>query len=299
MAAPGHERAASCLAERVVFILVQPQQPGNVGAVARAMMNMGLRRLTVVDPPPSFDLERARWMGPGAGEVLDRMRLVATLDEALDDVHRAIATTARHRSDGQRVLEPAGLASDVFSGPDELVTGVLLGREDDGLARAATLRCEALLRIPTDHHASLNLAQAALLVGSALFDEARRAGLTPAGRIVGGGTGTRSTRSLDARDADVLAPLTDVEPAVVELVALLNRIGYGRGTSPERVGVTLREALQRAGLSRRQVGALRGMVGRVEYALDHPDIDWKASRRQQEALRATRAAPLADDDGVA
>ena len=67
-----------------------------MGSTARAMMNMGLRRLTVVDPAPSFDPERARWMAPGAGEVLEQMRIVPTLDEALRGVHRVVAYMFRH-----------------------------------------------------------------------------------------------------------------------------------------------------------------------------------------------------------
>lgn len=278
------EAAEVRLHEGVIFVLVQPQHPGNVGAVARAMKNMGLRRLVIVDPPPSFDMERARWMAPGAADLLADMRIVATLDEALDGVHRVVATTARHRSDGQPVHEPAGFATSVFDAPSDHVTAVLFGREDDGLSRASTLRCESLLRIATDHHASLNLGQAALLVGHHLFEEARRRGLRFEGRLVGGRRPPRATRSLTpgVRRATV----TEIEPAVEELVTLLNRVGFTKANGPERVGVTVRELLQRSGVSERQIAAVRGMVGRIQYALDHPEVDWQASRADN-ARRST------------
>lgn len=271
------------LAEQVVFVLVQPQHPGNVGATARAMKNMGLRRLVVVDPAPSFDLERCRWMAPGAHDVVDQMRIVATLDEALVGVHRAIASTARHRRHGQPVHEPAVIAEDTLDG-DETVA-ILFGREDTGLSSADTLRCESILRIATDEHASLNLAQAVLLVAHTFFEAARKRGHRAEGRKLGGTGGPRSTRSLDKSNAaGPRADVTQLEPVVVELVALLNRVGFGKGTSPEKVGVTLREGLQRASLTVRHVSALRGMVKRVGYALDHPEIDWQASRRQKQAV---------------
>jgi TrmH family RNA methyltransferase len=289
--------AAARLARDVVFVLVQPQHPGNVGAVARAMKNMGLRRLIVVDPPPSFDLERARWMAPGAADVLEQARIVATLDEALADVHYAVATTARHRTDGQAVLEPPELARRVFDHEDGHVTAVLFGREDDGLSRADVARCAALVRIATDHHASLNLGQASLLVSHHLFETARAHGLVPDGRIVSGRNRSRSTRALEERRQDPLASLRDVEPAVLELVELLNRVGYTRASNPDRVAVTLRESIQHAGLTKRQVAALRGMTGRIGFALDNPDVDWRASRREH-AARATEA-PLSPDAATA
>lgn len=275
------------LADDVVFVLVGPQHPGNVGAAARAMANMGLTRLVVVDPAPSFDPERMRWMAPGADRVLDRLRIVATLDEALQGVHRAVATTARHRRDGQRVHEPDALAAQILDEVPGHVTAVLFGREDTGLTREEAARCESLLRIPTGAHASLNLGQAVLLVAHRCFEAARAQGLRATGRKVGGAHGSTDTRSLQqSGGTHGLADVTTVEPAVVELCTLLNRVGFGRATSPEKVAVTLREALQRARLSRRQVHAIRGMVNRVEYALDHPDIDWRASKRQQAAKAA-------------
>lgn len=267
-------------------MLLQPQQPGNVGGVARAMANFGLKRLVVVDPAPSFDPERVRWMAPGADAVVDGMRLVATLDDALVGVERAVGTTARHRRHGQSVLEPDQVTADFFE-DDGRVTAILFGREDLGLPAEATNRCEALLRIPTAEHASLNLAMAATVVAERFFEAARARGLYAPGRVVEGRRSRRSTTSFDRHARPVEpADLVSLEPAVVEIVALLNRVGHKRANRPEQLGVVLREALQRSRLSAEQVGSLRGMIKRVEYALDHPEIPWRASRRQRAALDA-------------
>lgn len=264
------------LADRVVVILVEPLQPGNVGAAARAMANFGLRRLVLV-APPSYDPERARWMAPGCAELLASARIVGTLDEALEGVHHAVATTARHRRLGQPVLEPADVAEQVFD--DDRVHAILFGREDSGLPNDALLRCESVLRIPTAEHASLNLAQAVLLVASQMFEVGRRRGLKATGRTLGGQQ-DKTTAALDKRSPrDRLADLPQIEPAAAELVSLLGRVGYLRGTAPEKVLLTARQALQRAALSVRHVEALRGMVGRVGWALDHPGVDWAATRR--------------------
>lgn len=266
----------SALSERVVFILVEPQHPGNVGAAARAMKNMGLRRLTIVNPP-AYDPERARWMAPGCDDFLADIRITATLEEALEGCHRVVASTARHRKQGQPVWTPSQLAEQIVQ--DDDVVAVLFGREDFGLSTEHAMKAESLLRIPTPEHASLNLAQAVLLVAHAIFTEAGRHGHIATGRTLGGSRGTKSTASARKTNSrDRRADLSILEPAVSDIVALLDQVGYTRKTSSEKVALTGRQALQRASLSRRHVEALRGMVSRVRWALNHPDADWTATK---------------------
>lgn len=258
-------------AERVVVVLVQPLQPGNVGAAARALKNFGLRRLVVVDPP-SYDPERARWMAPGCDDVLDAMRVVGTLDEALVGVHEVVGTTARHRKVGPPVIEPADVGRRLFDDelPPDHVTAILFGREDFGLPNDAILRCRSLVRIATPEHASLNLGQSVMLVAYELFQEARRHGVAAKGRTLGGSKGARPTAAVSAPDArDHLAPVDVVEPAVSALVEVLDRVGYLKGTPADKVRLTARGALQSARLSVRHVEALRGMLAKVRWALDH------------------------------
>lgn len=275
------ERASSA-ADRLVMILVEPQHPGNVGAAARAMKNMGLHRLVVVDPP-ALDPMRVRWMAPGCDDVVRDMRVVKTLDEALDGVHTAIATTARHRRGHQPVLDPATFATrcwdeeaalrDGTHDGEPTVRAVLFGREDFGLSRADTDRCAALLRIPTPEHASLNLGQAVLLIAHAWFETGRRRGLAEApGRTLGGRRDPKPTRQLQTGDRrDARADLPRIDPAAAALVELLERVGYTRSTPPERVLQTARSSLQKARVSIREVEALRGMIARITWALEHPE----------------------------
>ena len=264
--------------DRIVVILVEPQAPGNVGSAARAMKNMGLSRLVVVDPP-AYDPQRARWMAPGCSDILRNMRLVATLDEALEGVHVAVAATARHRKLFQAVVEPAAFANAALE--RDGVTAVLFGREDSGLPKSAVHRCSAILRIPTPEHASLNLAQAVMVTCHNLFEAARRRGAVASGRTVGGRE-RASTAQLSSPSAEhQLADLPYLEPAVGELLLLLDRVGYTRSAAPEKILMTARTLLQDASLSTREVGALRGMVSRISWALDNPGIDWRATRRDR------------------
>jgi TrmH family RNA methyltransferase len=256
-------------------VLVEPLHPGNVGAAARAMQNFGLRRLVLV-APPAYDPERARWMAPGCAELLAEARIVATLDEALEGVHRAIGTTARHRRFGQPVLEPDAAARLVLD--EDGVTALLFGREDSGLSNDVLQRCGALLRIPTAEHASLNLAQAVLLCGHVLFEEARRRGAEAPGRTLGGTRARTTARVARVGSKDRRADLPELEPLAGEVVHLLGEVGYLRGTAPAKVKLTARSLLQSAAMTVKEVEALRGMVGRIRWALEHPGEDWTAGR---------------------
>ncbi len=261
-------------ADRLVVVLVEPQNPGNVGACVRAMANMGLSRLIVVDPP-SFDPERARWMAPGCDDVLAAARFVATLDEALEGCHLAVATTARHRKGDQPVLDPTSFAAAHWDDPaDDTVTALLFGREDFGLSREQVDRCHAVLRIPTPEHASLNLGQAVLMVANAWFQAGLARGVTATGRSIGGRRGHQPTARLDRADpGDQRVDLPRLVGLTDDVVRLLDRVGYtSRATPPEKVHQTTLGALQRAGLTEKQATALRGMVRRIQLVLDRPEL---------------------------
>ncbi|TVQ92168.1 MAG: hypothetical protein EA397_07350 [Deltaproteobacteria bacterium] len=259
-------------AARLVVVLVQPQHPGNVGACARAMANMGLYRLVLVDPP-CFDPERARWMAPGCDRLIANLRIVATLDDALQGCHRAVATTARHRRGDQSILDPATFAQQHWSDDDsEHTTALLFGREDFGLSKEHVDRCQAVLRIPTPEHASLNLGQAVLVIAHAWFERGRALGIEATGRTVGGRRAA-PTRALDRSTLDdPLADLSQLTGVTDDLVRVLARVGYTRGTPPEKVWQTAIGSLQRARLTARQANALRGMVRKVELVLDRPEL---------------------------
>ena len=87
-------------------MLVEPQLGENIGAAARAMLNCGLTDLRLVAPRDGWPNPRAWGMASGADAVLDGARLYATLDEAVADLHRVYATTARHRDLEKPLVTP-------------------------------------------------------------------------------------------------------------------------------------------------------------------------------------------------
>lgn len=255
------------LREGIVVVLVRPLQSGNVGAVARAMKNMGLRRLVVV-APPAFDVDRARWMAPGAAELLDQARYVRTVPEAVADCTFVAATTARRRTNAWPAFEPTAFAARVFDEPGR--SAILFGPEDHGLQNDEVACAHALLHIPTDAHASLNLAQAVLLVASALFGEATARGhvARPEGTGRRGGP-ARGAAPGATREGEV-APQGELAPLLDEWMESLELGTYLRGHEPLLVRGTLNRLLQRAALERQEITVLRGMLRKMRWKMRNP-----------------------------
>lgn len=149
---------------RVRIVLVRPQHPGNVGATARAMKNMGLADLVLVASTP-LDVEAAAPMAVHARDVLAAHRRIATLAEAIHDCGLVVATSGRVGGDLQGV-SPRALAPAIVAATAANDVALVFGPEDHGLSNDELMRCHRVLTIPaTDAYPSLNLAQAVLICG--------------------------------------------------------------------------------------------------------------------------------------
>jgi TrmH family RNA methyltransferase len=148
------------------FVLVDTSHPGNIGAVARAMKNMGLGDLVLVNPR-EFPHPEATARASGADDVLAAARVVATLPEAIADCGLVLATTARPREQYFRVLgaREAGARMVAEARAGTGAVAVLFGTERYGLSNEHLLAAHALLRIPANpEYESLNIAMAAQLI---------------------------------------------------------------------------------------------------------------------------------------
>jgi len=260
------------LRDRVSIVLVAPQHPGNVGSTARAMKNLGLRRLVVVSPA-SFDLERARWMASGAHDVLTQARFVGSVDEALVGCTWAVGCTARARKWRWPVLDPDQVATQAFS-PSERdgqppCSAILFGREDMGLDNHSLERCQAILRIPTDGASSINLAQAVLLICSALQKQARGLGWDGDERKLDAPVGPGDPAPVRGPLRPPPAPLENQRQLVEQAVAFLGRTAYMRNKTDPQVAVLLSTLLQRAQPTLAELNILRGMLRKSSWSLAH------------------------------
>ena len=143
-------------------ILDKPQLAENIGAVARVMANFGLADLRLVNPRDGWPQSRAWASASGADWPLDNARVFERLEDAVADLHRLYATTARPRETHLPVITPREAAGQLNAAAGEgLNTGLLFGGERAGLETADIALCQAIVTIPIDpKFRSLNLAQA-------------------------------------------------------------------------------------------------------------------------------------------
>lgn len=148
-------------------ILVRPQLGENIGAVARAMMNCGLQRLRLVAPRDGWPNPAAWPMASGAEAILEEAEIFNDLPAAVGDLRRLYATTARNREMAKWIATPREAAKDLrdLASAGE-PTGLLFGPERTGITSDELAIADVLVRVPLNpEHASLNLAQAVLILG--------------------------------------------------------------------------------------------------------------------------------------
>ncbi len=148
------------------IVLVGPKFPGNVGAIARSMANFGLRDLVLVNPSCMLDDDAFRRAKHGSF-ILDNVRTVSTMDEALDDCFLVVGTsgiTTKGDSNYTRIPVPVREFAEQCRGYQEKIAFVF-GREDIGLLQEELEQCDVLITVPTsDEFPILNLSHAATIV---------------------------------------------------------------------------------------------------------------------------------------
>ena len=146
------------------IVLVGTTHPGNIGAVARAMKNMGLDDLALV-APRYFPHPDATARASGADDLLEKARVVDTLAEAIDDCIFVAGASARSRSINWPCLDARDAASRALAESARGNVALVFGPEKSGLSNEDLDHCQALLSIPTNpEFSSLNLAMAVQVV---------------------------------------------------------------------------------------------------------------------------------------
>lgn len=154
-----------------VVILVEPQLGENIGMAARAMGNFGLTRLRIVNPRDGWPNISAQRAASGADHILDAVELFDTVEQAVADCTLLFATTARAHDQAKPVVAPEAAAQEIVAGVAGGGTvGILFGRERYGLQNEEVALANRIITFPVNPgFASLNLAQAVLLIGYEWF----------------------------------------------------------------------------------------------------------------------------------
>lgn len=153
----------------IAVVLNRPRISENIGSTARAMMNMGVKRLIVVDPQ-NCELDRiCRLATHAALDVVEQMEVVPDLQAALGDFRYVVGTTARLGGQRRTISTPAKLAEKLVSISAQNPIAILFGPEDRGLTNEDIRNCDFLVNIPTADFSSLNLSQAVMILLYQLF----------------------------------------------------------------------------------------------------------------------------------
>ena len=245
---------------RTRFILIETSHPGNVGAAARALKVMGFDEMVLVAPRYANVLRKEETIqrASGANDVLDKTRIVDTLDEALDGISHLCATAMTPRDFGpptraprehfdlllgrsQTQNQPAADASKMTEPISSI--GFLFGSERFGMKNEDVYKCHAALSIPTNpQFGSLNLAAALQLVAY----EWRLA--------LGGFPVASPVAESDLADAaQVSGMLMHLEKALVD-------IGFLDPAAPKKLMPRLNQLFNRANLSPEEIHILRGVA---------------------------------------
>ncbi len=243
------------------IVLVQPTIPGNIGATARVMRNMGLADLVLVAPEASPADRQARQMATQGEDILDTARVVEELGQAVADCVLVLGTSARHGGliRRQSVVSPEqampALVRELRAGNP---AAIVFGTEAHGLTDAEVTRCHYLLHIPTDlDYPVLNLAQA---VAICLY-ELRRAwdkGAHHAERD----DYTASAASFDAQ-----------EYMFGKLQTALEEIHFLYGPKAESLMHALRHLLGRARLTAMEVNVLWGLARQIRWHVEQARVE--------------------------
>ena len=229
------------------IVLVAPSHPGNIGAAARAMKNMGLSELVLVRPR-HFPHPEASARASGADDVLASARVVESLQEALSGCGFVAATTSRERDQYFRIADVRDAAVRVLAEAQRSPAAVVFGAERTGLTNEELETAHLLIRIPaSDAYASLNLAMAVQLVAYELF---RARGVSA---------------PVSAPRAAPLATAQQMQGLFEHLAQVLDEIDFrDRTQSGTHLMSRIRRFLQRAELDQNELNILRGILTAVQ-----------------------------------
>ncbi|MDX1451474.1 MAG: RNA methyltransferase [Oleiphilaceae bacterium] len=270
------DKLLASLTQQVQIVLVETTHSGNIGAVARAMKNMGLYRLVLVSPR-TFPSEEATSRASGADDVLQNARVVACLEEAIAESSLVIGSSARSRNMVWPLINPRTCAQRVLGALQDTLMdeqtnsqghapaiSLVFGRESSGLTNEELQRCHYHVNIPANpDYSSLNLAMAVQVVCyelrmAALLEMSHTAPIEQVSEIEG-----PQDQGWDTLPATV----NEVEGLLTHLEETLIQTGFHDPDNPRMLMVRLRRFIQRARPDTMEVNILRGILKSIQRSL--------------------------------
>lgn len=232
----------------IKVVLVEPTHAGNIGAVARAMKNMGIFHLSLVGPV-EYRTPEAIARAAGAEDVLTTATVYASLDAAVADCIFVLGTSARPRRIAWPLLSPPAAARNLLQEAEHGPGALVFGRERTGLTNAELDRCHALSTIPANpDFSSLNIACAVQVMTYELFSAANTNNTE-----VGGSVLAREPVSQD-----------EMRRFYEHLERVLVETEFLDPNNPRKLMRRLQRLFNRARLDQNELNILRGILTAVQ-----------------------------------
>lgn len=230
--------------DNIRIVMVHTTHPGNIGAAARAMKNMGLSQLYLV-APKQYPSSEATFRAASALDVLDSAVVVDTFEEAIAGCSLVIGSSARERRIPWPLLDSRRACEQAYQEAARTQVALVFGREDRGLTNEELQQCQLHVNIPANEaYSSLNVAMAIQV----LAYEVRMAHLSsqlPADPMHGW---------------DIpMASADDVERLFAHMEEALSEMQFLKADAPKQAMARLRRMFQRTRLDQMEVNILRGM----------------------------------------
>ena len=239
--------------QNISFILVGTTHPGNIGAAARAMKNMGIYQMRLVSPK-EFPHEKAFFRAKAATDVLEKAEVHKSLNDAISEAKLVIGTSARNRKVPWPIVSPREAAEEVvsFSKTSEGKTAVIFGREDRGLTNEELGLCNLHVHIPSsDEYPSLNLSQAIQIIAY----EIRLKALSYEGK-------------LEKQEWDVpLAENAEIERLIEHFDELMQDVEFYETDNPRQLLTRVRRFFKRSKLDHMEANIFRGVFAAIQKKL--------------------------------
>ncbi|MDP3919983.1 MAG: RNA methyltransferase [Candidatus Omnitrophota bacterium] len=226
---------------KISIVLAEPENPDNIGAVARAMKNMGLVSLRLVSPPKQWR-QKAKKMAVGSYGLVEKAKVFKTLAAALKDTYLVVGTTRRRGPKRGSVIPFGNAIAKAAETACEKRVAVVFGKESKGLSNEQLRLCDWVTAIPTNpDYPSINLAQAVMILSFSLFT------FRPPEQEV---------------TEHAFVPKKDVSEVLERLYGAVLHLGYKRVVA-DRIRNTFHIFMKRNGLVHSEAQMLRGLSRRI------------------------------------
>jgi TrmH family RNA methyltransferase len=232
---------------QIKIVLVKTSHPGNIGAAARAMKNMGLSNLVLVKPKifPAYEADRR---ASGAIDILEQCTVVETLDEAIKDCHFVVASSARKRQFKIDQLDLREMAHTIVTNVTEgCKVAILFGTERTGLTNEELEKAHVFLTVPCNsEYSSLNVASTVQLVAY----ECRMAAM-------------QQSENKDSLAHVQVANADDLSGLIAHLEDVLIKVGYLDPKVPKKLMRRLQRFYQKARPTSEEINVWRGIFNKI------------------------------------